>query len=149
VRSPMASELQYPFTQQQIGEQAQGNLNVAILGAMAYGKAVGQDARAVALFIGQRLVSEWAGITSPLEAATAMALNCASLGMPIVSITGDKSHGEAVTGDWPDPDLLQLMGISQAEADHSWDIFEPITQSLGYRFSFRRDGAQLHFTIAK
>jgi hypothetical protein len=145
----MASELQYPFTPEQIAEQGQGNLVVVILGGIAYAKSQGRDPREFGLYVGKLVISGWASINSPREAATAVALNCASMAMSIVSIEGDDTRGELVTGDWPDPNFLQLMGLTQADADRAWSIFEPIAQSVGYTFSFQRDGAQLHFTFAK
>ena len=145
----MSSELQYPFTREQIEEQARGNFNVAVLGAIAYAKAQGQDSRNFATFMGKLVTPGWGTITSPREAATAVALNCASYGMSVVSVGGDDARGEAVTSDWPAQELLEFTGLSQDDADQAWSIFEPIAQSLGYTFSWRREGGQLHFTVTK
>lgn len=144
----MPESVTYPFTQQRIEEQARANVNALILGSLAYAKAQGQGARHWATFMGQAFAPGWTS-TTPRQAATLLALNCASAGMPIISVTGDETRGEAVTGDWPDPDDLAFFGLSQAEADEFWDIFAPIAQSLGLSFAWRRDGGQLHFSFTK
>ncbi|HEX9038335.1 MAG TPA: hypothetical protein VF808_15240 [Ktedonobacterales bacterium] len=145
----MTSELQYPFTPEQIQGQSYGNLTAFMLGGIAYAKAQGQDGGAFARFMGQKFSPGWAEISSPREAATAAALNCASAGMSIVSVVGDETSGEAVTSDWPTADFLTLLGLTQEDADHTWEAFGPISQSLGYTYSWRRDGGQLRFTFTK
>ena len=145
----MTSELQYPFTQQQIAEQGQGNLGVFILGGIAYAKAQGQEGRDFARFLGQKVIPGWVGITSPAQAAVAVALNCASAGMTVLSAGGDDARGEAVTSDWPEAEFLTMFGLSQADADQVWECFSPVAQSLGYSYHFQRDGGQLHFIFTK
>lgn len=139
----------YPFTQQSIEEQARGNVNALILGSLAYARAQGHDGHHWATFMGHAFVPSWTSVTSAHQAATSLALNCASAGMRIVSVTGDEARGEAVTGDWPDADNLAFFGLSQADADEFWDIFAPIAQSLGLIYAWRRDGDQLHFSFTK
>lgn len=145
----MPEPVTYPFTQQRIDERAQGNVTALILGSLAYAKAQGRDGRHWATFMGQAFAPTWNSVATPQQAATSLALNCASAGMRIVSVNGDESRGEAVTGDWPEAEALSLFGLSQAEADEFWDIFAPIAQSLGMRFAWRREGDQLHFSFTK
>lgn len=145
----MPGPVTYPFTQQRIEEQARANMTALILGSLAYTKAQGRDGRHWATYMGQAFAPGWTAAATPLQAATSLALNCASAGMQIVSVTGDETRGEAVTGAWPDPDDLAFFGLSQAEADEFWDIFTPIAQSLGMRFSWRREGDQLQFSLTK
>lgn len=47
----------YPFTQERIDEQARNNVNVLILGSIAYAKAHGQGGRHWATFMGQAVAS--------------------------------------------------------------------------------------------
>lgn len=145
----MASELQYPFTREQIEEQARGNFNLVVLGAIAYAKARGQGGRDFATFLGKLVIPSWGNTISPRDAATAVALNCASFGMSVVSVEGADAHGEAVTSDWPGQEMLEFMGLSQDDADQAWSLFEPIAQSLGYTFSWRREGDRLHFSFTR
>lgn len=147
----MASEFQltYPFTREMVEEQAKADAAVLILVSAAYAKSLGQDVRGWALFAGKLVSPSWTGITSPLMGVTAVALNCAAAGLSVVSVTGDDTRGETVTGDWPDPEDLSMLGLSQAEADQCWSIYEPVAQSLGYTFSWSRQNNQLHFVFAK
>ncbi len=145
----MPEPVTYPFTQQRIEEQTRSNLNALILGSLAYARAQGRDGRHWANFMGQAFAPTWNSAATPQQAATSLALNCASAGVRIVSVTGDETRGETVTSDWPDPEALAFFGLSQAEADAFWDIFTPIAESLGMRFAWRREGDQLHFSFAK
>jgi hypothetical protein len=130
-------------------EQARSNINALILGSLKYAKAQGHDGRHWATFMGAACAPGWKFCMSVREAAAALALNCVSSGMRVVSVEGDETRAEAVTGDWPDPADLAFFRLSQADADQFWDDFVPIAQSLGYTFAWRREGDQLHFTFTK
>ena len=145
----MPEPVTYPFTQQRIEVQTRSNLNALILGTLACAKAQGHGGRHWATYMGQAFAPTWSGVTTPQQAATSLALNCASVGMRIVSVGGGETRGEAITSDWPDAEALALFGLSRAEADEFWDIFAPIAQSLGMRFAWRREGDQLHFSFGK
>lgn len=146
----MADELPaFPFPQEAVQAQAQGNVSAMILGGLAYAKAEGHDSRHWASFVGAAFAPGWAGITTAREAATALALNCATTGMQVLSVEGDDIHGEVVTGNWPDPELLGTFGLSQAEAEGFWWIFEPIAKSRGLTYSWQREGGGLHFTFTR
>jgi hypothetical protein len=145
----MPEAITYPFTQQQIEAQARGNVTVLILGSIAYAKEQGHDGRHWATFMGQAVASSWSDVTTPGEAAMAIALNCASFGMQIVSVGGDETHGEAVTSDWPGAEALTFFGLSQAEADEDWALLAPVAQLLGLHYAWRREGDELHFTFSR
>jgi hypothetical protein len=53
----MPEPVTYPFTQQRIEAQARLNVNVLILGSIAYAKAQGHGGRHWATFMGQALAS--------------------------------------------------------------------------------------------
>lgn len=55
----------YPFTQERIDEQARNNVNVLILGSIAYAKAHGQGGRHWATFMGQAVASTWEARATP------------------------------------------------------------------------------------
>ncbi len=139
----------FPFPQEAIQAQAQGNVNVMMMGSVAYAKAQGHDSRHWAVFMGAAVTPGWTGITTAREAATALALNCASIGMQVLSVEGDDARGEVVTGNWPEQELLDTFGLSQAEADGLWWIFEPIAKSLGLTYSWQREGNGLRFTFTQ
>jgi hypothetical protein len=139
----------FPFPEETIQAQAQGNLNVMIVGSLAYAKSLGHDSRHWAAFMGAAFTPGWTGISTAREAATALALNCASAGMQVLSVEGDDARGEVVTGTWPDQELLGMFGLSQAEVEGFWWIFEPIAKSLGLTYSWRHDGNGLRFTFTR
>jgi hypothetical protein len=139
----------FPFPQEAIQAQARGNVNAMILGGLAYAKAQGHDSRHWAAFVGAAFAPAWTGITTAREAATALALNCASTGMQVLSVEGDDMHGEVVTGTWPDQELLGMFGLSQAEVEGFWGIFEPIAKSVGLTYSWQSEANGLHFTFTR
>ena len=139
----------FPFPQEAIQAQAQANLNAMILGSLAYAKAQGHDSRHWAAFIGAAFAPGWAGITTAGEAARALALNCATTGMQLLSVEGDDMRSEVVTGNWPDQELLSMFGLSPTEVEGFWWIFEPIAKSVGLTYSWQREGNGLRFTITR
>jgi hypothetical protein len=139
----------FPFPQEAIQAQAQANVNAMILGGLAYAKAQGHDSRHWAAFIGAAFAPGWTGITTAREAATALALNCASTGMQVLSVEGDDARSEVVTGNWPDQELLGMFGLSQAEVEGFWWIFEPIAKSVGLTYSWQGEGNGLRFTFTR
>jgi hypothetical protein len=139
----------FPFPEEAIQAQAQGNVNVMILGSLAYAKSLGHDSRHWAAFMGAAFAPGWTGITTAREAATALALNCATTGMQVQSVEGDDARGEVVTSTWPDQELLGMFGLSPAEVDGFWWIFEPIAKSLGLTYSWRREENGLRFTFTR
>lgn len=146
----MSESMEYPFTRERIEEQSHGNLHALIFGSIAYAKAQGHDGRHLATFLGERFAPSWTEITSPREAAAASALNGESMGMRTIAIGGDDSRSELVMSDAPEfIEALALFGLSQAEADQFWDVFEPIARSLNFTFAWRREDDQIHFTYAK
>lgn len=144
-----AGDLGRLFSQEEIETQARDNLNGVILGSLAYAQAHGQDGREWATFMGQAFAPAWTTITTPRAAAVRVALNCASAGMRIVSVEGDATHAETVTGDWPQRAELEFFGLTQAQVDQLWEIFQPIAHSLGYSYAWRRKNGQLHFTLTR
>ncbi len=139
----------FPFPQEAIQAQAQGNVNAMILGGLAYAKAQGHDSRHWAAFVGAAFAPGWTGITTAREAATALALNCASAGMNVLSVEGDDARSEVVTGTWPDQELLGMFRLSPEEVEGFWWMFEPIAKSRGLTYSWRREGSELRFTFIR
>lgn len=144
-----AVRLMISFTPEEIAAQARDNLNAVILGSLAYARAYGRDGRHWARALGQIFAVHYEHVTSPAEAAVAIARNCASIGMRVLAVDGDERRAEVVVSNWPGPDDLDYFGLTQAGADQLWFMFEPIMQFLGYSYSWRRDGDRLHFMVAR
>jgi hypothetical protein len=66
-----------------------------------------------------------------------------------IAARGGGAGGEVVTGNWPDQELLGMFGLSQAEVERFWWLFEPIAQSRGLTYSWQREGDQLCFTFTR
>jgi hypothetical protein len=69
--------------------------------------------------------------------------------MQIVSMVGDETRGEMITSDWPGPESLTFFGLTQAEADASWELVVPIAQPLGLHYAWRREEEDLHFMFSR
>ena len=145
----MSEPESYPFTQERIDQQARANVNVLILGSIAYAKAKGHGGHDWATFMGQTLAPTWAARATPREVAESLALNLASFGMQVVSVTGDEMRGEMITSDWPGSEMLTFFGLTQAEADTNWELVAPIAQSLGLHYAWQREGKTLHFMFSR
>ena len=81
--------------------------------------------------------------------ARAAALNVVSAGARLVSLTGGADTGEAVLADWPDREVLALLGCTVADADVFLAVFAPIAEHLGLQFSPRREGEHVHLIFTR
>lgn len=143
-----ALRLMISFTPDEVAAKARTNLNAIILGSLAYARAYGRDGRHWARALGQIFAVSWDDVATPAEAVRTIALNCAAMGMRVLSVDGDEHRAEVVMSTWPSRDDLEYFGLTQAVADQVWMLFEPIAQFLGFEYSWRREGDHLHFTMA-
>ena len=67
-------------------------------------------------------------------------------GCELRSLSGDEAQATAVLGGWP-PE--QRYGLTQAEADTVWGIFEPIAESQGYSYTWHRQGDEVIVTVLR
>ena len=132
------------FTPEQIAQAAKGNVCGLCLVAVAYAKAHALSPAEYWAFVGGQFAAGWKRRGTAKEVAQGAALNMVSAGCDLRSLSGDESQATAVLTGWP-PE--QRYGLTQAEADTVWGIFEPIAESQGYSYAWRRQGDEVTITV--
>ncbi len=139
------------FSKEKIPEWSMENAKALCLASMCFAKENGLSPAQFWASIGKQYARGWESMKGkPLtEVANHIALNVVSVGGTLLSITGDESTATTVFKDWPSEGLLTFFGLSQAEADETWSIFGPITESLGLSYQWRREGDQVMATVMR
>ena len=139
------------FTTEELHQQAQGNAAIIPLVTIAYFRERGLSVDDWTTFVGQRFAPSWSALqgAEPQAVARAAALNVVSSGARLVRLTGGADTGEAVLADWPDHEVLTMLGCTVADADAFLEVFAPIAESLHLQFAAHRQGEQLHLTFTR
>ena len=145
----MSDAMNPMFSSELLAQQAQANVTSILLATIAYLKEQKLSAGQWATFVGQRFAPSWEEMKehSARDIAEMAALNMASGGATLRSVSGDASQASAVLSDWPSEEMLQFAGLSQDDADAFLDVFNPIAEYLGLRFTCQRQGDQLTLTF--
>ena len=144
-------ESKVSFPTDEVLERAFGNINALILITMTYFKEQGQSPRDWIAFVGQRFAPGWEDRRDmgAKEVARQAALNTATGGADLRSLSGDAHRGEAVVTYKLSDEMIQAFGTSQDEADAFLDVFSPIAQQLGMTFSRERQGDEVTLIFSK
>jgi hypothetical protein len=130
------------FTPEEVLSQAQGNATALVLTAYAYLKEQGLDIEGYVAFHGRRFAPAWEELRGGpvVEVARLAALNAVSLGATLRSLSGDERGAEVLLSGWPDDEFLDMLQLSREEGEKQYDAFGPITEHLGIRYEWRREG---------
>lgn len=128
------------FSEEEITQAAKRNAHLFCFTNVVCAKAHGLSPHEYWTFIGQQSAAFWAQEQSVLSIARRAARNMVSVGATLQAISADESQAEVVMTGWPNPDTTTHFGLTQTEADTVFDIFDPITASLGCRYRWRRQG---------
>ncbi len=137
------------FTTQEICEHAQGNAAALILATIAYFNEQGGDASAWMADVGKRFALAWE-TSKQLGARGAMdgiALNVVSFGGKLLHLEGDIESAKATFTDWPITEDLHYFGITLADADTFWTVFQTIADHLNLQYQWQREGDQVTITL--
>jgi hypothetical protein len=139
------------FTKDEVLEQAKANAQALSLVATAYAKEKGLPVDEYWGFVGSKFTMGWEPLQGKgaREAMRVFALNMVSVGGTLESLSGDEARAEAIVADWPSPDLLQAFGLSQADADRSYAVFQSIADLLGLGYEWRRQGDRVTLILSQ
>jgi hypothetical protein len=139
------------FSSEEISSQAQGNATALALTALAYLKERGLDLDEYVAFHGRRFAPLWEELRGRpvVEVARLAALNAVSLGATLISLSGDDRRAEVLVAGWPDGEFLDLLQLSREDAQRQLDAFGPITEHLGIRYGWRREGDAVRMTFKR
>ena len=144
----MADQTKPVFTPEQISEQAQENVNYLCLAMITYLKKNAFPLDEFWAYVGHRFAPTWEPGASAKEVALGAALNMVSAGCQLHSVSGDESQATASLTGWPPEEgSLEFFELKQEEADSLWGIFDPIAESVGYNYTWDRQGDEVTMTF--
>jgi hypothetical protein len=146
----MSDAMNPMFPSELLAQQAQANVSSILLATIAYLKEQDLSPGQWATFVGQRFAPSWEEMKghSARDIAEMAALNMASGGATLQSVSGNASNASAVLSNWPSEEILKFAGISRDDADTFLDVFNPIAEYLGLHFSRQRQGNKITLTFA-
>lgn len=141
----MSEGLNYPFTDEQISNQAKGNASSVGLAVMAYAIEHSLSADEMWKFMGRKFAPGWEGLRgSPVsEVAKWFALNWVSLGAELRSFSGDEVRAQIVTAGWPSAESLEQFGLTREDTDAGGSAPAAIAEYLALAYEWSRDGDEI------
>lgn len=144
------------FTPEQIADRGQDNWQHVLFATIAYLKENGLSVEQWAVYLGRQFAPGWGHGYGARDVVERCALNVASAGATVRSLTGTSSWAECVVGDWPPEGKLaserfhHFFGLTQGDVDPFWEVFRPIAEHLGFQYEWHRESEQkLSFTFWK
>jgi hypothetical protein len=146
----MSEGLNYPFTAEQICNQARGNANGLILAMTAYAIEHSISTDEMWRSIGGRFALGWEGLRGApvLEVAKRFALNWVSFGAEVRSLAGDDVKAQFVYSGWPSAESLEFWGLSLEDVSHG-AAPASIAEYLGLTFEWSRAGDEVTFLFSR
>lgn len=145
---------QSAFTPEQVAERGCDNWQHVLFGTIAYLKAQGLSVEDWATFLGAQFAPGWGHGYTTRRFMEQAALNVASAGATVRSLSGNGEWAEAVVGDWPPQGKLasdrfhHYFGLTQEDVDPFWEVFRPIAEYLGFEYEWNRESeGKLSFTF--
>jgi hypothetical protein len=138
------------FTSDEICEQAKGNVGALSLLLLAYARDRGQPLADAARYFGQVFAPSWdeVDVRNARTAAWWAGLNMVTGGSELRRLEGDATRAAVTVGGWPTEEDLAYFALSQEEADTLYDLFAPVAERLGLRYSWIRNGEEVTMTFA-
>jgi hypothetical protein len=142
---------QLEFTEAEITRQALVHSSALTYLMVAYARECGQSPEHVAEFAGRVFTKGWARHVDQdaLGIIRSIALIVVAIGGEVVSISGDSLEAEVRATGVITAEDAQFFGITRDEADRFCNVFVPMAASLGYVFTWRRDGNELIYTVRR
>ena len=139
------------FTAEELLSQAQGNATGLALASVAYVKAHDLAVEEYVAFVGGLFAPGWEEQrgASVREVARTAALNFVSVGARLDSFSGDDERAQALVTGWPEEEQLSELGLTRADSEPFWDIYEPIMEHLGIRYGWRREGDAVRMSFER
>lgn len=139
---------QLAFTEEQIAQRGQDNWEHVLFGTIAYLKERGLSVEEWATYLGRQFAPGWGHGYTARDVTERAALNVASAGATIRSLTGNADWAECVVGDWPPTGKLaserfhRYFGLTAADVDPFWEVFRPIADRLGFNYEWARESEE-------
>jgi hypothetical protein len=147
----MSDSNEAEFTTEEVLSQAQGNATAFALASIAYAKERDLEVEEYVAFVGRKFAPGWEELRGRTlkEVARIAALNWVSVGGRLSSLSGNDEHAEVVIAGWPGEEELGELGVTQADSEPLWNIFGPIMEYLGVRYSWQRQDGEIRMIFER
>jgi hypothetical protein len=147
----MSDEMKTIFTPDQLAKQAEGNATALALATIAYLQDHHLDIDEYWASVGRRFAPGWVGLQGQTmkDFAQEAALNMVSVGGTLRSLSGDDFEAEAVILGWPSDEDCTFFALDYADIDPFWNIFQPIAESLGVHYAWKRQGDEVTLIFSR
>jgi len=148
----MTDEANTEFATEDLLSHARGNAAAFILTTIAYLRERDLAVEDFVAFFGRQFAPGWDELRGQpvVDVARAVASNAVSVGCTLDSLAGDEGAAEVIFTGWPDAeDISRVLGLESNAGDAMWDSFYPIMDSLGIRYSWRREDGIVRLTYKR
>ena len=139
----------FEFSNEEITRQLMVHSSALTYLMVAYALESGQTPEHAAEFTGRIFAKGWARLAggSAIDVIRHIALILVCIGGEITEISGGADFAELhAEGAVTDEDA-RFFGIEREQADRFCNVFVPMVAALGYRFSWRREGSVLVYSV--
>jgi hypothetical protein len=138
------------FGEDEICAQAMLNARALPLLVLVYAKELGQPIEDAFRFLGDRVAPGWDSLMGrgAYAVTRVAALNLASGGAELLSLSGDATRAEATMRGWPATEDLDFFGLNPDEADAIISSFGRVADRLGLRYDWRRTDDRITMIFA-
>jgi hypothetical protein len=139
------------FSDAEINQQALANASALPYLMVAFAQACGRTPEEAAAFTGRIFAPGWVRLAGQGAGAVlrAIALQLVASGGEIDQFAGNEDSAEVRVSGVPVQEEADFFGVTCSEADRFCDVFVPIAESLGFTFTWRRDGYALVLAIER
>ena len=137
------------FTTEQLLNQARGNLSATMFLTVSFCKERGLSLDEYWLYLAHKFAPGWPQDATLKRVAEIFALNFASHGAEIRSLSGNESRTELVFGGWPEQGLLDFCGLTWEDVDPLFNAMGPFAAQTGCTFEWHRDGDEVTFVFSR
>lgn len=137
------------FSDAEINQQALANASALPYLMVAFARACGRSPEEVAAFTGRIFAPGWARLSGQGASAVlrAICLHLVCCGGELEQLAGDDRSAAAYITGVPVQAEAEFFGVSCDETDRFCDVFVPIVASLGFSFTWHREGRTLILAV--
>lgn len=145
-------DLSAAFTPEQVAWRSRANATALILGTIAMLKRRSMDAET--WFREQRLLfrASWQALEGQgaRTIMTLFVLNPVSVGATLLALAGDDEQAEGVISDWPPADMLQMLDLTDADLDPSWNALGVSAEDYSFQYTWwRAEHGAIHLSLRR
>lgn len=130
----MSEKVNIEFSEEQLLKHAQGNLQAIALSLITFLKEKGHTIHNFTEYVSVKVAPGWSQLETALEIAHAQAINFASFGVEVLSLSGDEDNAKIEMKMWPEEAALAFYGVTEEQALSFWEGLKFIANHIGFDY---------------